>query len=172
MVDAVFSEQRLAEIYDPLDADRSDLDVYTAMAEEFGAGSVLDVGCGTGTLACRLALRGLEVIAVDPAAASLDVARRKPGAATGTPRARARAKILHHRSPHRREYRDLPARRHNTGDRPTTLGTAPRNPTGPSTHPDAAHATPPRAPRIHQGPRHYARGTGVLTQSISVEFRR
>ncbi len=80
MADAIFSERRLAEIYDPLDADRSDLDAYTAMAEEFGARSVLDVGCGTGTLACRLALRGLEVIAVDPAAASLDVARRKPGA--------------------------------------------------------------------------------------------
>jgi SAM-dependent methyltransferase len=80
VVDAVFSEERLAGIYDLLDPDRSDLDAYTAMAEEFGAGSVLDVGCGTGTLACLLALRGLEVIAVDPAAASLDVARRKPGA--------------------------------------------------------------------------------------------
>ena len=50
------------------------------MAAEFGAGSVLDAGCGTGTLACLLAGRGLKVIAVDPAAASLDVARRKPGA--------------------------------------------------------------------------------------------
>lgn len=80
MADAIFEEPRLAEIYDPLDSDRSDLDVYAAMAEEFGARSVLDVGCGTGTLACLLAARGLEVIAVDPAAASLDVARRKPGA--------------------------------------------------------------------------------------------
>jgi len=63
-----------------MDPDRSDLDVYAAMAEEFGTRSVLDVGCGTGTLACLLAARGLEVIAVDPAAASLDVARRKRGA--------------------------------------------------------------------------------------------
>jgi SAM-dependent methyltransferase len=78
--DAIFSEPRLAEIYDPLDQDRSDLDAYAAMAEEFGARSVLDVGCGTGTLACLLAARGLEVIAVDPAAASLAVAGRKPGA--------------------------------------------------------------------------------------------
>jgi SAM-dependent methyltransferase len=80
VADAIFEEPRLAEIYDPLDSDRSDLDVYAALADEFSAVTVLDVGCGTGTLACLLAARGLEVIAVDPAAASLDVARRKPGA--------------------------------------------------------------------------------------------
>jgi SAM-dependent methyltransferase len=80
MADAIFEEPRLAEIYDPLDPDRSDLDAYAAMAEEFRAWNVLDVGCGTGTLACMLAARGREVIAVDPAAASLAVARRKPGA--------------------------------------------------------------------------------------------
>jgi SAM-dependent methyltransferase len=80
VVDAIFEEPRLAEIYDPLDPDRSDLDAYAALADEFSAGSVLDIGCGTGTLACLLATRGLEVIAVDPAAASLDVARRSPGA--------------------------------------------------------------------------------------------
>jgi SAM-dependent methyltransferase len=80
MADALFSEPRLAELYDPLDPDRRDLDAYTAMAGEFGAVTVLDVGCGTGTLACLLAGAGLEVIAVDPAAASLAAARRKPGA--------------------------------------------------------------------------------------------
>ncbi len=80
MADAIFEESRLAEIYDPLDTDRSDLDAYAAVAGELSAVTVLDVGCGTGTLACLLAARGLEVIAVDPAAASLDVARRKPGA--------------------------------------------------------------------------------------------
>jgi len=78
--DPIFDNPRMAEIYDPLDPDRSDLDVYVAMIEEFGARSVLDIGCGTGTLACLLAGRGIEVIGVDPAAASLDVARAKPGA--------------------------------------------------------------------------------------------
>jgi len=34
--DALFADSRLAEIYDALDADRSDLDAYLAMAEEFG----------------------------------------------------------------------------------------------------------------------------------------
>lgn len=80
MPDAVFANQRLAEVYDPLDPDRSDLDAYLAMVDEFGARSVLDIGCGTGTFACLLAERGVDVVGVDPAQASLDVARRKPGA--------------------------------------------------------------------------------------------
>jgi SAM-dependent methyltransferase len=75
VVDAIFSEPRLAELYDPLDPDRSDLDAYVALAAEFNAGTVLDVGCGTGTLACLLAQRGVQVTAADPAAASLAVAR-------------------------------------------------------------------------------------------------
>jgi SAM-dependent methyltransferase len=80
MPDAIFANPRLAGIYDALDPDRSDLDAYAAMAAEFGARSVLDVGCGTGTFACMLAGRGLEVTGVDPAEASLAVARTKSGA--------------------------------------------------------------------------------------------
>lgn len=80
MADAIFESRRLAEIYDPLDPDRSDLEVYVAMVDEFRAQRVLDIGCGTGTFACLLAARGVDVVAVDPAAASLDVARAKPGA--------------------------------------------------------------------------------------------
>lgn len=80
MPDAAFDDPRLAAIYDALDPDRSDLDPYVAMVEEFGARTVLDLGCGTGVLALRLADRGLRVIGVDPARASLEVARAKPGA--------------------------------------------------------------------------------------------
>jgi SAM-dependent methyltransferase len=80
MPDAIFDDRRLAAIYDSVDADRSDLDAYVALADELGARSVLDIGCGTGTFACLLAQRGKDVTGVDPATASLDVARRKPHA--------------------------------------------------------------------------------------------
>lgn len=78
--DPIFAEPRLADLYDVLDDDRGDLDVYVRIVEELGATSVLGVGCGTGTLACVLARGGVRVIAIDPAAASLAVARTKPGA--------------------------------------------------------------------------------------------
>jgi SAM-dependent methyltransferase len=79
MADPIFEHPRLASIYDELDPDRSDLDVYVAVAEDLGARGVLDVGCGTGTFALLLADRGFEVTGIDPASGSLDVARAKPG---------------------------------------------------------------------------------------------
>ena len=79
MADNAFEHPRLAAIYDALDPDRSDLDPYLAIAEELGARRVLDLGCGTGTFAILLASRGFEVTGVDPALASLEVARAKPG---------------------------------------------------------------------------------------------
>ncbi|MGW7444701.1 class I SAM-dependent methyltransferase [Kitasatospora sp. NPDC054795] len=81
MADACFAHPRLAAVYDPLDPDRGDLDAYLRMAEEFGARQVLDIGCGTGVFALLLAGRGAEVVGVDPALASVEVARAKPGAA-------------------------------------------------------------------------------------------
>jgi SAM-dependent methyltransferase len=80
VADAIFEERRLAEIYDQLDPDRSDLDAYVALAGSLGARTVLDIGCGTGTFACLLANQGIDVTGVDPARASLDVARAKRGA--------------------------------------------------------------------------------------------
>jgi SAM-dependent methyltransferase len=78
--DAAFEHPRLAAIYDALDAPRRDLDAYLALVGELGARSVIDIGSGTGTFACRLAARGLDVTGVEPAAASLVIARAKPDA--------------------------------------------------------------------------------------------
>lgn len=80
MADALFSDPRLAVLYDDFDGVRDDLDHYERIVRELGARSVLDIGCGTGSLACRLARAGLDVVGVDPAEASLDVALSKPGA--------------------------------------------------------------------------------------------
>lgn len=75
--DAVYADPRQAVLYDVFEHDRSDLDMYVAIADELGARSVVDIGCGTGSLAVRLAGLGLHVVGVDPAVASLEVARRK-----------------------------------------------------------------------------------------------
>ncbi|MBK3557007.1 methyltransferase domain-containing protein [Streptomyces sp. MBT56] len=79
MADEIFVNPRLAAVYDPLDPDRHDLDPYIRLAEELGARRVLDIGCGTGVFALLLAERGIEVVGADPAQASVDVARAKPG---------------------------------------------------------------------------------------------
>ena len=78
--DRLFSVPRLAQVYDALDPDRRDLEAYLTLLGEFGVRSVVDVGCGTGTFAIMLAARGCEVTGIDPAEASLEVARAKPGA--------------------------------------------------------------------------------------------
>ncbi|GAB2727164.1 class I SAM-dependent methyltransferase [Kitasatospora kifunensis] len=79
MADEIFEHPRLAAIYDPLDPDRSDLHAYLHLARQLDARQVLDIGCGTGVFALLLADRGIEVVGVDPARASIEVARSKPG---------------------------------------------------------------------------------------------
>src|SRR5690349_12422461 len=82
MPDAIFADPRLARIYDAFDGPRVDLDLYLGIAAEVKASRVLDIGCGTGSLAVLLASSGLEVIGVDPAAASLEIARAKDSRVT------------------------------------------------------------------------------------------
>ena len=78
--DPTFADPPQAALYDFLNGDRGDLDAYVAIASEVDARHVLDIGCGTGALAVRLAEQGFFVTGVDPAVASLNVARGKPHA--------------------------------------------------------------------------------------------
>lgn len=75
-----FDHPFIAASYDVVEGSREDLDLYASIAEELAARSVLDIGCGTGTLAVRLAAEGLSVTGVEPAGEMLNVARSKPHA--------------------------------------------------------------------------------------------
>ena len=78
--DAIFADPRLAQLYDVFDGPRNDLASYLDIATELRARSILDIGCGTGSFAVLAASQGFAVTAVDPAAASLAIARTKPHA--------------------------------------------------------------------------------------------
>jgi len=82
--DQQFANPRLAKIYDHLDGEREDLNPYIDMVDEFNARSVLDFGCGTGVMLSQLAGRNLNLVGVDPAQASLDIAQKKTASKTVT----------------------------------------------------------------------------------------
>ena len=76
--DDLFEDPRLAALYDPFNGwDVCDA-FYFDLAREIG-GAVLDLGCGTGLLACRIAQQGLNVTGADPAEGMLRIARARDG---------------------------------------------------------------------------------------------
>jgi SAM-dependent methyltransferase len=82
VVDRAFSEQKLADLYDlfaPWGGRSGDDRFYMELILE--AGSVLDVGCGTGLLLRKAREFGHtgRLVGLDPAQAMLDVARRDRG---------------------------------------------------------------------------------------------
>ena len=74
----VYEEPRLAELYDFLNPWTHQDDFYLAQARRLG-GPVLDLGCGTGQLAVRIAEEGIEVVGAEPAAGMIGVARARAG---------------------------------------------------------------------------------------------
>jgi SAM-dependent methyltransferase len=77
--DEIFDDYAFASIYDDFNGWGPGDDFYLAKAREIG-GRVLDLGCGTGMLACRIAAEGLDVVGADPADGMLRVAHSRPGA--------------------------------------------------------------------------------------------
>ncbi len=77
MTDAIYVDPRLAALYDALNPWGTDTDYYLKLAPG-GPSRILDVGCGTGLLACAFAQGGHAVTGIDPAPAMLDVARTRP----------------------------------------------------------------------------------------------
>lgn len=80
MPDAIFADPCPIQLYDTFEGARGDLRHYLHIAGELGASNVVDIGCGTGAFSLLAANDGLGVTGLDPAAASLNVARAKPGA--------------------------------------------------------------------------------------------
>lgn len=77
---AEFDDRRLVVLYDAENVWDRDDDFFLSVANETPAARVLDLGCGTGRLTLALAAAGHLVTGVDPALASLQAARAKPGA--------------------------------------------------------------------------------------------
>lgn len=77
----VFEDSLFASLYDHFNGWDICDDFYLGLARTLKSGArVLDLGCGTGLLACRIAEEGLAVTGVDPAEGMLGVARSRPGA--------------------------------------------------------------------------------------------
>ena len=75
MPSTLYTDPRLAALYDTLNPIAADTTFYLTLAE--GKNHVVDLGCGTGLLACELAARGHRVVAIDPAPEMLHVARHR-----------------------------------------------------------------------------------------------
>ncbi len=77
---AEFNDPRLVTVYEAECPWSREDDFFLSVVNENPAGRVLDLGCGTGRLALGISAAGHAVTGVDPARASLDAARAKPGA--------------------------------------------------------------------------------------------
>lgn len=76
---AEFNDPRLVAVYDTVNsyAPGTQPDMYRSLAREADAAVVLELGCGTGQVACAFAADGFRVTGVEPSAAMLAVARTR-----------------------------------------------------------------------------------------------
>jgi SAM-dependent methyltransferase len=74
----IYSDDALVRLYDHFNPWAQDNEFYLSLARQTG-GPVLDLGCGTGLAAVRMAEAGFRVVGADPAAGMLGLARTRPG---------------------------------------------------------------------------------------------
>lgn len=79
-----YDDPRLAAVYDIDNPDGPDHDFFRQVADEIGAGRIVDLGCGTGILTVTLTGPGRMVTGIDPAGAMLRYAAARPGGAAVT----------------------------------------------------------------------------------------
>mgnify|MGYP001940255713 FL=1 len=74
-----YDDARLAALYDVDNPPGEDHAFFRQVAEEADARSIVDLGCGTGSLTVTFARQGRTVVGIDPAEAMLRTARVRPG---------------------------------------------------------------------------------------------
>jgi SAM-dependent methyltransferase len=77
-----YTDPRFTALYDAANPLGADSRFYMALAAELSAPTIVDIGCGTGSLAVALAGRGHAVTGLDPSPAMIEVARHRPGASS------------------------------------------------------------------------------------------
>ncbi len=81
VLDLHYTEPELVALYDQQNPRGEDYDFFIRKAQILNAKTVVDIGCGTGQLACEFAGLGFSVTGLDPAQAMLAYAKQQPGAA-------------------------------------------------------------------------------------------
>jgi len=73
-------DPRLLALYDIDNPDGPDHEYFRSLADDVGARTILDLGCGTGILTVTLAGDNRRVTGIDPSDGMLAIARGRPGA--------------------------------------------------------------------------------------------
>ena len=72
-----YDNELFASIYDYDNPNGPDHDFYRKLADDNGAKSIVDLGCGTGIFTITLVSQERDIIGIDPAHAMLEIAKNR-----------------------------------------------------------------------------------------------
>ena len=75
MVDKMYIDNRIADLYDLFNPWANDNEFYLSLATDNDKLKILDLGCGTGKLSLAFAENSHMVVGCDPAPAMLQIAK-------------------------------------------------------------------------------------------------